>query len=569
MSQTLRERSKPHHLRPPEPAVEYEKSLRQAGGDPRVAEWIEHCKKAVADFSYFAEFMCGVRVHPGQLSVVNNMYASDYGVLAAANGWGKTFLYALIALWSSFGKVWAPRGWGNYRVAVLGPQMQQSLITHSEIELLRKQKHEAQEWCEHPAPCQDSLTCPERTRHQFRLSPWLIPFKTPATHLAYRWKHNGSLIHFESGEKKAENVEGWRLNVIIYDEARLELHLKFIMDQVFLARATRTPNQKILLGSTPLSDSYDLLEYYRRGESGKKDWWSHLGSIRENIFLSPAQVQKVRDSLDARIVEQVLEGKWVEPPDAYFIREKVDVCFAEGPDVPPDIGGFTGKYVPGFQYIGGLDVAASVHGDESVVTIWDITMLNTEGRAAVVVEHVFARGTPLTEVVQYCDVLILEFAAIIGFDASGPLGVELEHQVSGDPASYIPIKFTGGNQEALSQVKLQAFANFAHFINNEMISFPYLPDTRKQIVSYNVKQHGYLKKDRLMAQVYAAWVAKDYVSPSGEGLHMSERTSYQGQGVKFGPSVPRGLENKTLLQRQLIRMADERELQRMIEEQQS
>lgn len=555
-------RNKPHHLRPTEPVQRYIKSLNQTQ-DPRVQAWLDHCKKAAVSFTYFTEFMCGVRVHPGQVRVSDQMDVTDYNVVAAANGWGKTVFYGLKVMHSTWAKLWAPRGWGIYKAAVLAPWMQQALLTHEVIEDIRLNRSEFQEWCDHPAPCLKGFACPDRKRHPFRLSPWLIPFKTEATHLAYRWKHNSALIHFESGENKAANIEGWRLNVIIYDEARLELHLKHIVDQVFLARATRTPNQKILLGSTPLSDSYDFLEYYRKGEAGKKNWSSHMGSIRENIFLLPEQIEKVRDSLDERIRDQVLEGRWVAPPDSYFISDRVNECFDPGPEPAHGIDSYVGKARRTGQYVGGLDIAAAEGGDESVLSLWDVSV----NPYRVVLEKVWLKGTALGTVISYCDVIIDEFSCAIAFDASSGLGVEFEHQVSHNPASYIPITFTGGNQKAQAQMKVQALTNMRHFINNKMVSWPYLPDTRKQFHGYQYPKDQNLRKDRLMSNVYAAWLAKDYANFSNVGVHINTNgPSYRGQGVSYGGRGDRPeWANKSPLQRQMLRLSEQREEERAIE----
>lgn len=563
-----KDNDKPHHLRAPDPVQTYIKTVSMVPGAPavgidtRTAEWLEHCKRAALDFEYFATFMCGVRIHPGQKKVSEQMDADDYGVIAAANGWGKTVFYALKALHATFAKKWAPRGWGIYKAAVLAPWMQQALLTHEVIEDLRLNRSEFQEWCDHAAPCDQGYSCPDRKRHPFRLSPWLIPFKTEATHLAYRWKHNSAQLHFESGENKAANIEGWRLNLIIYDEARLELHLKHIVDQVFLARATRTPRQKILLGSTPLSDSLDLLDYFRRGESGKKDWWSHLGSIRENTFLSPEQIQKVRDSLDPRIADQVLEGKWVEPPDAYFIRDRVNECFDDTTDEPIGMDSYIGKFRREGNYVGGLDIAAAEGGDESVLYLWDVAVQPNR----VVLEKVWRKGTQLSTVVSYCDVIIDEFACPIAFDASSGLGVEFEHQTSHNPTAYIPITFTGGNQKSQAQMKVQCLVNFRHYLNSKMASFPNLVDLKKQIVGYQYPKDQNLRKDRLMANVLAAWLAKDYAAYTGKGLSMKlSGTSYRGQGTTYGASVRAEWANKTPLQRTMLRLSEQRDIERQLE----
>lgn len=588
--------TKKKHLRTPDPIVEYRKQLARSREvdtsvivsdgettirtdepsgpitltDPLEIEWIQHCKKAAADFIYFCNFMAGCRVHPGQIKVMQNLDDKDFEVLAAANGWGKTFFYALWVLWCTFGKKYAPRGWGQYRAAVLAPVMQQALITHGDMEAIRTSNHEAQMWCDHPAPCPNGLTCPDRKPHRFRLNPWLIPFRTKAQHEAFRWTHNGAIINFESGENKAVNIEGWRLNVIVYDEARLEIHLEHIVDQVFLARAVRTPNQKILLGSTPLTDSLALLNYFRRGELGHKDWSSYLGPIRDNVFLFPAQVQKVRDSLDERIAEQVLEGKWVSPPDSFFITDKVEACYDKGIFEDPHIGDLEGKFIAGHTYVGGLDIAVAQGGDESVFTLWDIsrklTAEDPTPPCRVIVEHVWPKGTPLGPVVMFCDAAIAMFNCIIAFDASSAIGIEFEHQITPNISFFIPVTFTGGNQMATSQVKSQALANYRWFINNRQVTSPFLPKTMGQTTSYQLKDQ-HLKKDRLMTQVYAAWAAKDWMVLPTTGFEMKHinRTVYTGQGTGYGGSFPEGYENKTPLQRLALKLSQERDMQRELE----
>lgn len=555
-----KDNNRPRPLRPPEPVRDYHKSLNRQEPDPRTDAWLDHCRRAAGDFSYFASFMCGFRVHDGQLAVVQSMDQQDYGVLAASNGWGKTLLFALLTLWASFGKRWAPQGWETYRSVVLGPEMKQALLTHFEIDSIRKNKHEGQKWCGH-RPCPDGLGCVDATIHPFRLAPWLIPYKTPDTHLAYRWKHNGAHLHFESAQERASSIEGWRLNLIIYDEARLELHLSHIVDQVLLARGVRAPGMRILLASTPLADSYELLEYFNKGQRHDGNWWSRSGAIDENVFLSPEQVKKVHDNLDPRIRDQVLKGRWIEPPDSYFIRERVEECFDSAPP-PEDISDYRGKALNGHQYAGGLDAAVAEGGDESVVTVWDIAVVPHR----VVLQKVFPKATPLTKVVGYCDILIQDFGCVIGFDASGPLGVELQHQVSHDPTSYVPIKFTGGNLKSstASINKVEALANFRHFVNNKLWSSPNLPELRAEILGYKVKDQA-LRKDRLMAQVYAAWVAKDYLGLSTEGLSLPEGGNpYVGHGTRYGSSGRPEWQGKSDLQRKWLRMVEEHELRETI-----
>lgn len=476
---------------------------------------IEHMLISVHDFNHFATFLCGLRPHPGQLQAVEFMNEKDYGVLTAANGWGKTLFYALLMLWASSVQEWAPSYWKSYLAVALGPEMKQALLIHQEIEAIRNNRHKGQFW--------------DGKQHKFLLGSRLIPWTTRDGHLAYKWRHNNANLRFESAEGKASAIEGWAPNLIIYDEARLELHLEYIVQEVFLARATRAPNMKIILGSTPIMDSYDLLEYYKRGERGDQDWWSRSGNIDENIYADAEQIEKVRRNLDPRVRDQVLAGKFVEPPDAYFISERAMECFDDAPE-PDNISEYSGKYVKGHTYVAGVDTAVSEGGDESVVTLWDVTA--TPHR--VILEKVFPKGTALGVVVAYCDVLIQIFSCQVGYDAQGPLGVEFQHQTAYDPGWYVPVKFGGAQiKGGTSQQKSDAMANFRHFLNNKLWSAPNIRGLKAQIIGYKVKDQ-HLRKDRLMAQVYAAWVAKDYLNESGDIQFDDMRNIYAGEGYQFG-----------------------------------
>jgi len=491
---------------------------------------LEASKRSQTDFKFFCEALLGVRVHSGQLTIVDLMNVKDYGVLAAANGWGKTFFYAALMLWATYTKQWAPIWWQQYKAVVLGPELAQALITHNEIEKLRNHRHDAQFWREESGG--------DGKKHKMLIANLLQPFNTANHHVAFQWKHNGSQLFFESAKEKASSIEGWAINLLIFDEARLELHLKEIVDEVILARGVRAPDMRILLGSTPKSSSYEFREYYMRGERGDELWWSKAGKIEENIFNSKAQVDKIRRAInDPRVERQVLAGEFVEDPESYFVTERVLSCMNEQEPAPTDFDKWEGKALGGHQYVGGIDVAVAEGGDYSVVTIWDITTVEGFPPCRVVYEKVFPKGTSVTNVVQYCDILIQEFSCTFGYDATGPLGVEFGHQVSHNAGWYFPVKFGGYSEAGKSVPKLDALANFKYLINNRLWSSPNLDGLKAEILSYKVDDKE-LKKDRLMAQVYAAWVAKDYLGQQMEGFSFADMAEVYGEAGPFQGYTP-------------------------------
>jgi hypothetical protein len=524
---TVRRQSKTKHSL--DIPAEYRKKLVQ---DRKVEverpvddELVLKAEKGLNDFKYFCEELLGMRVHPGQLDVVSLMSVpdQDYGCLAAANGWGKTLFYAMLVMWASFYRKWAPAYWREYKAVVMGPELAQALITHNEIEQIRQNRHAGQFWRKE--------TGGDDQQHNCLISQYLIPFTTKNKHTAFTWSHNNSKIHFESAKEKASSIEGWALNLIVFDEVRLELHLKDIVEDVFLARATRAAGMKILLGSTPLQDSFDFMEYCDRGMRGGEGWWFRSGGIDENIFLDHEYIKKLRAKLDPRVVEQILAGKFVEAPDSYFVRNRILNCFIG--EAPVIFGEFKGLAKSNRTYVGGVDTAVSETGDYSVVTIWDITG-ERDKAAQVVYEFEFPRGTSTTKVVEFCDELIKEFGCQIGYDAQGPLGVEFSLNVSQDSGWYLPIRTGGNSINGISVPKSDALANFRYLVNNDLWKSPNLPQLKHEMIAYKFPKDERLRKDHLMAQVYAAWTAKDYLGINVGGLKFNPMENpYGGEKGPF------------------------------------
>lgn len=490
-----------------------------------------------------------MRVHGGQHEVVTALESKDFGVLALPNGWGKTVFLALFMLWTSFYRKWAPSWWGQYKAYAIGPEMKHSLLVHNEIEAIRNHRHSGQWWLKGPGA--------DGKHHKMLLSSKLQPYKTREKHEAFIWKHNSSRLHFESSEEKLKALEGVDPNIVVYDEARRELYLDFVVNEVILPRGLRVPGYKVLLSSTPMNDSYDFFEFFKYPERPDKaeDWFSRKGNIWENIFLDKKQVDKIANSLDPRVRDQVLRGDFVAPPDSFFIRENVLACIDDGPP-PVDIEVIEGKYIAGHSYIAAADAAVSEGGDESVVTVWDVT----EVPFRAVVHIALPKGTSVSRLLDLTDKIVEEFACGVGYDNSGQLGVEIEHQASERSGAYVPVRFGGwstrhmvdANKVRYTVGKGEALNTLRYMVNRKLVQWPNIPILRAQFLGYKFKDDN-MKTDHLMANVVCAWLAQDYLpAETRDGIAFNDMSDvYSGEGGLFVAEDVSGL---TPLQRQWRQM---------------
>jgi hypothetical protein len=217
-----------------------------------------------------------------------------------------------------------------------------------------------------------------------------------------------------------------------------------------------------------------------------------------------------------------MKGEFVSPESAYFISDKVAAAFASDP-LPAILNTFKGQAVKSHRYVGGIDPAVAEGGDASAVTVWDIT----QPPFRVVFEDVLPRGKSLGELINLTNQLIDEYNCVFAFDATGPLGVEMQHQANAvKPTYYSGVSFGAGNRgsditssKRTSVMKQDILGNFRHIVNNGLWIAPNLPDLRKEMMGYKLDDK-HLKTDRLMAQALAAWLAKDYLAPAQQGLNL-------------------------------------------------
>jgi hypothetical protein len=462
---------------------------------------------------------------------------------------------------TTFYRLWAPPWWHIYKWLVLGPEMKHALLVHAEVENLRYSRHRAQYWnC--LGKCgqhNDGLDVGKRW-HRMMIAGMLTPFKHQSMYEAFRWNHNLSELHYRSGEEKAKQIEGMDPNGIAYDEARRELYLDFVHNQVILPRGNRVPGFRVIYSSTPLMDNYTFMQLVQQGIEGAPDWHHKQGSIEENTFLDPEAVDLIRRNLDPRVVGQVMRGEFVQPPDAFFVAEAVLSSFAGGPP-SVDISSYEGKAQEGHRYVAGADQAVSEGGDESVVTVWDITKLHEGVPAECVYHFALERGTDTGGLLDLLDLVSDEFKCQIACDGNGPLGVELAHQAHRRAASWCVLLKYGGLHTSTTQKKIgvqssigkiEALTLFRFFVNSRLWTAPNVPKLKSQILGYKLKDAN-MQTDHLMANVNAAQLAQHYLPATAQqALAFPDGKWYQGHAGTFG--ARKGEENLSELQRKWMQM---------------
>lgn len=530
-------------------AEEYDKELSAYRADHPVmvrpkltaaeeAEFFKALEKGEFDFPFWSRTFLGMRVHPGQATTAEMIGDHRISMLRCANAWGKTTFIAIYLLWTSFYRKFRKTD-GTYNAMALGPELRHSLIVHHEIEQIRLNQHAGQTWSKESGG--------DGQKHYFILADMLIPKKDKLnkTLPMYSWDGRNSDIIFATSKNNARAIEGLGPDIICFDEVRLERALNFVVYTVLVPRGFRVPNFKVLLSSTPLASSIafkDLCDRGAKGEgqrNGKGGFAHHRGPLWENStknggFLGQSDLEIAIEGMPRRNRELAIEAEFTDSPLAFFDMESVDRQMAGETADEMAAEDFKGMYIPGHRYVGGADEATSsnLEADNSVVTVWDVTELPFR----VVFEYVFPKGTHTAEMIDYCDKVIKEFHCTIAYDKTSALGWEFESNTEHNTDRYQGIISTGGkraSKDGTSVPKFALLSNFRTMIDNGQWMCPLILPLRGQIVGYEYPVDKGLDTDRLMAQLNAAWLAKDFF-PVAKGDEIELPDEYQYSPEQMG-----------------------------------
>ena len=194
----------------------------------------------------------------------------------------------------------------------------------------------------------------------------------------------------------SDNVQGRPYGVITYDEGGRSHHLEAQMSGDIMPRLFDW-NGQFHLVSTPDTNSPSILHHYQiyqEGLLGMNQTYTQEGSLRDNTFFTPPQIQAQYDLYaDNPMREQVLEGKFVFGGDNIF--DVSDILAAEDSSLDDGV-----RYEEGHSYAMGIDTA--IGSDEMVYTVLDITK-----KPFRLVRQVAAKGNSKSPQVHLNDLLDL------------------------------------------------------------------------------------------------------------------------------------------------------------------
>jgi len=175
----------------------------------------------------------------------------------------------------------------------------------------------------------------------------------------------GGQVHFRTTNEKAIGQLGKDMNFISYDECGFDPNLQFVVNEVLHMRRLSTAGQLILI-ATPSESFQQFADEWEKGNPESPDRTPYHMSVRmstrENIGYGIGQVEfdRMVAAMPKHLIEQNIDGLFIEARNAFFDAKAVDHMFVEDMDeeaMPED----------GHSYVQGIDPALTYDATWSVV----------------------------------------------------------------------------------------------------------------------------------------------------------------------------------------------------------
>lgn len=303
-------------------------------------------------------------MHPGQVKFLRETTERDdkINLLVPSNRWGKSSMVACKHIWKHFYKIGIPQGnmdaWqkADFRTANVAPHASLVEPVFNYIDQIMTSRYMIR------------LPNGRTTTNKCQIEWFYLKDKTLSSPpMRQFFAFNSYVEHRTIGATAADSLEGKPWGYISYDEGGRSDHLEDEVNGTFLPRLFDWSGE-LDIPSTPDMSSASILYHYKLyqdGLLGINGTYTQEGSLRDNIFFPPEQIEKQYKLYENNpLREQVLEGRFVFAGDNIFPAQ--DILDAQENALDDGI-----RYVEGHRYVIGTDTA--IGSDEMVHTVLDVT----------------------------------------------------------------------------------------------------------------------------------------------------------------------------------------------------
>lgn len=305
-------------------------------------EFIRVLRAGEFDFDLFCTKIIGIRPLPWQTDFWDTgLMRHPNCVGRGPNSLGKTVGYGLFYWKAGTYRHWAPEYWGTYSMRHLGPLEEHAMKTHTKMdETLRGVAREQAYRARRPDGRMGWL-------HRANLlAPFIVPRKIDK-HDGFDFFGGSAMLTFTGTAQGAKSSDGSDPYILGYDEVRHEANMVYVQNTIITPRYLRTPDGRLVILYTPDGDGGDpitLGELFRRGQLGRKGWYSIALSLDENKTVRGKDRERVASDISKRSRGQVLRGEEVSPKGAFYSKRALDrMFFGEEPDWLDELGSHNGQ----------------------------------------------------------------------------------------------------------------------------------------------------------------------------------------------------------------------------------
>lgn len=312
----------------------------------------------------FADRLLGIPLHQGQIRYLRRaaQRKDRKFILVPANRWGKSTMIAVLHLWTLFYKFGLAEGnreaWlkTEYRTANIAPHSSLTEPVFKYMDQIMTSRF--------PIPQRDGSVLTnecliewfylkDRTLHSF-------PYKQ-------FFAFNSYIEHRSLGGDSGDSLQGKPYGLITYDEGGRSGHLEDELSANILPRLFDWSGQFHLVSTADSTSPSILYHYqlYQDGLIGQNQTYTQEGSLKDNTFFSPSQIEEQYSLLkDDPMGPQILEGKFIFGGDTVFDAQTIlnaqDETLNDGLRAEEN-----------HTYTIGIDTA--IGSDEMVYTVLDTT----------------------------------------------------------------------------------------------------------------------------------------------------------------------------------------------------